>query len=151
VVEPTAVVEVVRPSSENTYEARVRSLFATTWPGAGLIPLDTLVGRDRVFPEPVSHGPTMSVTWIQRDPVLASIGRYMVLSATAEDGLVAGDHVALLRQRGRDARGAAMTDEVMAVVQVLKVTAQGASAIVIQQRDVGIEVGMRAVLTAKMR
>jgi hypothetical protein len=75
----------------------------------------------------------------------------MVLSATAEDGLVAGDHVALLRQRGRDARGAAMTDEVMAVVQVLKVTAQGASAIVIQQRDVGIEVGMRAVLTAKMR
>ncbi len=151
VVEPTTVVEVVRPSSENTYEARVRSLFATTWPGAGLIPLDTLVGRDRVFPEPVSHGPTMSVTWIQRDPVLASIGRYMVLSATAEDGLVAGDHVALLRQRGRDARGAAMTDEVMAVVQVLKVTAQGASAIVIQQRDVGIEVGMRAVLTATMR
>jgi hypothetical protein len=44
-----------------------------------------------------------------------------------------------------------MTDEVMAVVQVLKVTAQGASAIVIQQRDVGIEVGMRAVLTATMR
>lgn len=150
VVEPTAVVEVVRPSSENTYEARVRSLFATALPGAGLIPLDTLVSRDRVFPEPVANGVTMSVTWIQRDPVLASIGRYVVLSATAKDGLVAGDQVALLRQRGRDARGAAMTDEVIAVVQVLKVTAQGASAIVIQQRDVGIVVGMRAVLTAKM-
>jgi LysM repeat protein len=150
VVEPTAIVEIIGSASETTYEARVRSLFANARPGDGLIPLDTLVGRDGVFPQGVADGPVMRVTWIQRDPVLASLGRYLVLSGTAKDGLVAGDQVTLYRDRGKDPRGNVLADEVIAVVQVLKVTAEGASAIVIRQRDVGIQVGMRAMLTAKM-
>jgi hypothetical protein len=81
---------------------------------------------------------------------LPSVGRYLVLSATAADGLVAGDQVTLLRDRGVDARGERLSSEVIAVVQVLKVTDRGTSAIVVLQRDVGIAVGMRGVLTAKM-
>ncbi len=152
VVEPSGVVEIIAPASEGgrTYEARVRTLFGQALPGAGIIPLDTLISREGTFPAAVADGPAMRVTWIQSNPVLPSIGRYLMLSATAADGLVAGDQVTLMRDRGVDAHGSRLSEEVIAVVQVLKVTAQGTSAIVVRQRDVGIEVGMRGVLTAKM-
>ncbi len=152
VVEPTGVVEVVGPAtpSGRTVEVRVRALFGSAYPGAQVLPLDTLTLRDRVFPEPVTGGRSMRVTWVQRAPVLPSVGRYITLDATAADGIVTGDQVILARDRGRDAVGEALAEDLIAVAQILKVTPEGVSAIVVSQREVGIAVGMRAYVIAKM-
>jgi hypothetical protein len=149
---PTAVVEIVGSATQSggTLEARVRSLFSNAGSQGRLIPLDTLVPRDGVFPAPVADGAGFRVTWIQEAPLLPSLGRYLALDATARDGLVAGDQLALMRARGSDLGGERLDDELVAVVQVLRVTEQGTTGIIVGQRSVGIEVGMRVRLVAKM-
>jgi len=152
VVEPSGVVEVVGPAtpSGRTVEVRVRALFSSAYPGAFVLPLDTLTTRPRVFPAPVTGGRSMQVTWVQDSPVLPSVGRYITLDATAADGVLTGDQVVLVRDRGRDVRGEPLAEDLIAVAQILKVTPEGVSAIVVSQREVGIAVGMRAYVIAKM-
>jgi plasmid maintenance system antidote protein VapI len=64
--------------------------------------------------------------------------------------VVTGDQVVLVRDRGRDVRGEPLAEDLIAVAQILKVTPEGVSAIVVSQREVGIAVGMRAYVIAKM-
>ncbi len=152
VVEPRGVVEVVGPAtpSGRTVEVRVRTLFASAYPGALVLPLDTLATRDRVFPTPVTGGQSMRVTWVQQAPELPSLQQYITLDATAADGVVTGDQVVLARARGRDVHGEPLPEDLIAVAQILKVTPDGVSAIVVSQREAGISVGMRAYVIAKM-
>lgn len=143
VLEPTAVVEVDRVEAGEV-AAHVAGLFGATRPGMWILPLDTVAPRPGVFPAAVTDGAAMRVTWIQTAPVLPSIGRYLTLSGTAADGLVTGDLVALYRPGG-------VLEEVIAIAQVQRVTAQGASAILVAQHDAGIAVGGSARVIARMR
>jgi hypothetical protein len=144
VLEPTAVVEVDRVGEAGEVAAHIAGLFGATRPGMWIVPLDTLTPRPGVFPADVADGATMRVTWIQMQPVLPSIGRYLTLSGNAADGLVTGDLVALYRPGG-------VLEEVIGVAQVQRVTAQGASALIIGQHDAGIAVGGTARVIARMR
>jgi hypothetical protein len=82
--------------------------------------------------------------------VLATNGQYLILAAGGKEGLMPGDQLSLRRDRGVDASGLRRAEQEVGVVQVTRVTPWGASAIVIEQKDAGIQRGMAAKVTAKM-
>ena len=152
VVEPVGTVRVEDPGATNGGEvlARVDLLFGGAFVGDGLIPLDTLVGRTGVFPRAVDPVLSTNILWVQDKPELPSIGRYIVFSAAALDGVVTGDQITLVRERGKDGNGQQLSDDVLAVAQILRVTDRGSSAIILRTFNSGTNVGTLGRLTAKM-
>ena len=152
VIEPIGTVEVVEDAASEggLVLARIDLMFREIRVGARLMPLDTLVARDGVFPRRVEPSVRTQALWIHYDPELPSLGRYMILAANASDGLVTGDQVTLVGPEGRDAQGNATMGQPIAVVQILRVTEYGSSGIVIRQGAPGIERGMYGWLTARM-
>ena len=153
VVEPVGTIEVVETGSAagGLVLARVDQMFREIRVGSRLMRLDTLVARDGVFPQAVAE-PTLQarMLWVHYDPELPSLGRYVIMSTRASDGIVTGDQITLVGPDAVDASGARSRGSAIAVVQVLRVTEFGSSAIVIRQGAPGIVNGMYGWLTAKM-
>ena len=80
------------------------------------------------------------------NPLLPAGGHELVFSATQANGLVTGDQLTL-RRAGTIAGS---PDEELGVAQVTRVTPWGVSAILLEGRDAGIAVGVRATVSAKM-
>jgi LysM repeat protein len=152
VMVPTAVIEVVGTGAADGSAVRARAtrLLDPTFEGYALVPIDTLALPSNVFPAAVPDGKAARVLWMASAPELPSIGQYLVLDLTARDGVVTGDQVTLFRSRAATPAGAPLPDERIGVAQVLRVTPQGASAIVIGQRQLGIQLGMPGRVTARM-
>jgi hypothetical protein len=152
VIEPIGTVEVVEESVADggLVLARIDQMFREIRVGARLMPLDTLVARDGVFPRRVEPSLRTQILWIHYDPELPSLSRYLILSARASDGIVTGDQVTLVGPSVRDAQGTETMGPAIAVVQILRVTEYGSSGIVIRQGAPGIINGMFGWLTARM-
>jgi hypothetical protein len=153
VVEPVGTVKVIDPALRDggAVLASVDAMFSTMYLGDRLMPLDTLVAREGVFPVAVQPDLTGKVLWMQNAPLLPSIGQYLIFNAAALDGVVTGDQMTLVRERGKSPKGDQLPDEVLAVAQMLRVTQFGSSAIIIWVNDAGIEPGTLGRLTAKMQ
>ena len=152
IVEPLGTVQVEEPATEGGLAlAHVHDLFQMVHIGDGLIPLDTLVPREGVFPVAVSPVVTGHVIWVQSQPLLPTIGDYVVFDSNALDGVVTGDQMTLVRDGGVDAKGEKRADDVLGVAQVLRVTPFGSSAIIIRVWDSGVSTGTAGRLTAKMQ
>ncbi|HKS05401.1 MAG TPA: LysM peptidoglycan-binding domain-containing protein [Gemmatimonadaceae bacterium] len=155
IVEPLGTVRVADAGSESggNVVAAIDEMFGAIHVGDRLMPLDTLVGREGVFPQPVPSPTwlTVSVVWIQDRPQLPAIGRYIILNAAAMDGVVTGDQVTLVRERGKDESGAQLADEVLGVAHILRVTERGSSAIIVRTSNAGTAVGTLGRLTGKMQ
>ncbi|MGH7654292.1 MAG: LysM peptidoglycan-binding domain-containing protein [Gemmatimonadaceae bacterium] len=150
VLVPTGVVKLIAPGANGRSRAQLVQKFEDVFEGQALMPLDTLRQAPGVFPKRVEFGLATKVSWLNYNPVLPGAGSYLVLSATAKDGLVPGDQVTLLRDRGTDEYGADLPPEAVAVAQVTRVTPYGSGAIVLQLLQAGVAQGMRARVTAKM-
>jgi LysM repeat protein len=150
VVIPTGIVRVASARAGGDAEAEVMQKFEDVFVGQHVTELDTLQMPRNVFPARMEFGLATRVSWLYGDPVLATTGQYMILAAGGKDGLMPGDQLSLRRDRGVDETGARRPDQEVGVVQVTRVTPWGASAIVIEQKDAGIERGMAARVTAKM-
>jgi hypothetical protein len=152
VVEPIGTVEVVDAgvAEGGLVLARIDQMFREIRVGARLMPLDTLVARDGVFPRAVEPTLQTRVIWIHYDPELPSLGRYLIFSANAGDGLVTGDQVTLVGPDVVGAGGNVTRGQAIGVVQILRVTEYGSSGIVIRQGAPGIVNGMYGWLTARM-
>ncbi|MBM3908448.1 MAG: LysM peptidoglycan-binding domain-containing protein [Gemmatimonadetes bacterium] len=124
--------------------------FRSVGEGQGIIPLDTLFPAVGKHPAPVEWGASTKLAWIQGTPVIAQIGSYVVLSSSLRDGLVPGDQVTLMAPLGAGEAGGQPTSTVAGVLQILRVTAFGASAIVLDRTAAEISVGMSGRVTAKM-
>ena len=74
-------------------------------------------------------------------PIIAQLGGYVILSSTAKDGFVTGDQVTLLASLGEGAHGEVRAPEAAAVVQVLRVTPFGVSAIILRRSQGELAVG----------
>jgi hypothetical protein len=125
-------------------------MFHSVRVGDGLIPLDTLVQREGVFPAASEPYLTATILWVQYGPLLPSIGAYVIFNAAALDGVVTGDQITIVRPRGYDVNGDKLPDEALAVAQILKVTERGSSAVIIRTMNAGTAVGAIGRLTAKM-
>ncbi|MEK7240918.1 MAG: LysM peptidoglycan-binding domain-containing protein [Gemmatimonadota bacterium] len=150
VVIPTAVIQLANDGGEGDARAVIVDRYAEVLEGQGVIPMDTLPPRPDEFPARVEFGMATRVSWIIDRPVIAQMGSYLILASSAKDGFVPGDQVTLLAALGAGANGATRTPEDAAVLQVLRVTPYGVSAIILRRSPADITVGMPGRITAKM-
>ncbi|MFI5232282.1 MAG: LysM peptidoglycan-binding domain-containing protein [Gemmatimonadales bacterium] len=150
VLVPTGIMKLIAPDANGRSRAQLVSKFEDVFEGQRLVPLDSLHQTPGVFPKRVEFGLATKVSWLAYNPILPGSGAYMVLSATSKDGLVPGDQVTLLRDRGADAYGADLPPEEVAVAQVTRVTPYGSGAIILRVLQAGVAPGTRARVTAKM-
>jgi LysM repeat protein len=150
VLVPTGVIKLMSPGLNGRTRGQLVKKFEDVFQGQGVAALDTLVIPEGVLPTRIEFGLATRVTWINYDPVLPGSGTYIILGAGSNDGLTPGDQVTLMRNRGEDSKGVALPDEEVAVAQITRVTPQGAAATILRTLQVGVTLGMKARVTAKM-
>lgn len=154
VVIPTGVLEIVRLAGAGTaIEARVVKSFGRILPEDRLLPHDTTAAVTYARPMPVvaGDGRESQVRWIADEPELPSLQHYVLLPVGAGYNVHLGDEYVLYeppRSLGED-RPTSQDIEV-ARVQVVRVTPQGSTAMVIGQERPSIRPGVRARLAARV-
>jgi LysM repeat protein len=150
VLVPTGVIKLMSPGTNGRSRAQLTKKFEDVFEGQHVMPIDTIHQVNGAIPLRVEFGLATRVSWLNYNPVLPGSGSYLILTATAKDGISPGDQVTLLRSRGDDSKGVALPDEEVAVAQVTRVTPYGAAAIVLRTLQAGVAQGMKARVTAKM-
>ena len=141
---------------------RIESLFPNQRPVArilkqfGEIMLDQrlTVAPDISAPSgtlsPVVGGARGKVVYVHNEPVLPSIGHYVIISASSRNGVEVGDEVTFIDNstgRGDESPAPPTT---AAVAQIVRVTPFAATALIIRQVQPTIRDGMPVRLTGKM-
>lgn len=150
VIVPTGIIRLNGTATAGRVEAVLLTKFEDVYAGQGLMALDTLVENPGVFPTRVEFGARTRLSWIYQDPVLPSIGHFLIFAAAGSEGLVPGDQITVQREMGVDSKGVPLPPEDIAVAQVTRVTPQGTSAVIIGIIDGGLLTGQAARVTAKM-
>lgn len=152
VMQPTGVVEIVAAGTGKAARARVVSVFATLRAGDLLLPLDAEVKALTVRPEPVANGPLFEVAYVAGGVVLPTVQNYIVIALPRGTSSRVGDQFALIAEgvslspTGKDVA----PENQVARASVVKVTADGATAIIIGHDQPAVRVGMKARLVARM-
>jgi len=96
---------------------------------------------------PVAAGPRGTVVYVHEEPVLPSIGHYVVISPNARSGIKIGDEVTFIDSlTGRDSDVEA-PPVVAAIGQVVRVTPYAATVIIVRQVQPTIREGMPVRVT----
>ena len=99
---------------------------------------------------PVIGGTRGRVVYVHDEPVLPSIGHYVIISPSAKNGVQVGDEVTFIdNSTGREDESPA-PPVTAAVAQVVRVTPFAATAIIIRQVQPTVRDGMPVRLTGKM-
>jgi len=155
VLTPTGLVEVERPGEGEATVARIVQQFGDMLLGQAVAPLERLSMSLDARPAPLADGTECTVVSVPSGVVLPTLGYYVILSATAADGVKVGDQFTLYEHR-RKAPSLEGVDPVMlpeepiALAQAVKVTELGTTAIVVSQRHPVIHAGVNARMTARM-
>jgi hypothetical protein len=150
VIIPTGIVEVERTGDGEATTVRIVRQFDEIKIDQFLVPMDTLhmpVGGELA---PIELGVTARIEWMRNDPILASIQQYVVLNATARDGIRLGDRFTFLRGRVKLNGDVTLPEEEIAIGQVIRVTDRAVTAIVLSQTHPAIREGTLARLTGRM-
>ena len=91
-----------------------------------------------------------SVLWIKSEPALPSLQSYLVVAGGSGAGMRMGDQITLYRPRGVTADGIVLPESEIAIAQIVRVTPQASTALVINQTYTAIQPGTAARVTAKM-
>jgi hypothetical protein len=149
---PTGVVEVVQaPRQGAPAVARVVRAFSELSASDRLIPLDTSGTGSTTRPRRVIDGPSTKISWIHGNPLLPSIGHYIVLEVTNKNGVRPGDEYQVYRPRPKASESQVNDPPVpIGKLQIVKTTAFGSTAVVIGQQQPVIEEGMPARVIARI-
>ena len=147
---PTGIIEVERAENGDATTVRVVEQYAAIDVGNGVIPIEKFSMTPEARPAPLDLGPETKVVYIEEYPVLPTIGRYLVMSATAKDGVKIGDQFTLYRPRVHLDNNVVLPEEKIALVQVTRVTDMGVAGMIVDQRQPAIHEGASARLTARM-
>jgi len=153
IVIPTGVVEVTSPARGGmAATAKVVRSYAGVNATDRLIPIDTAGVGTTVRPERVMDGPSTKIRWIYGEPVLPSVGSFVVLETSARNGVRMGDEftIYLPRKRAEDDRAADDPEILISKMQVVRSTPYGVTAVIVGQEQPAIKEGMNARITAKM-
>ena len=130
------VARIIRQFGEVRLDQRVIPAPDFTMPGGSL--------------SPVIGGPRGKVLYVHNEPVLPSIGHYVIISPSSKNGLSLGDEVTFIdNSTGREDKSPA-PPVVAAVGQVVRVTSYSATALITRQEQPTIRDGMLVHLTGKM-
>jgi LysM repeat protein len=155
VMHPTGILEVERAAESEATTVRIVQQFAYVEVGQRVIPLERFTMPTEARPESVEGGLESVVTSVPADVVLPTVGYYVILSATAREGVDVGDVFMLYRPRTSTAVAggttATLPEEPIALAQVVKVTERGTTAMIVDQRHPAVKPGVHARLTAKIK
>src|SRR5690348_3214522 len=144
---PTGIVTIERAQPGQAAEARIVARFAPMQIGDQLVTMES-VPANLPRPTPVAGGAITRVLWISSEPVLPSLQSYVVVGAAS--GMRMGDQITFFRERRTTDTGVVLPESNIGVAQIVRVTPQGASALVIDQSYGAIAEGTAARVTAKM-
>jgi hypothetical protein len=153
IIIPTGVVEVTSPARGGmAATAKVVRSYAGVNATDRLIPIDTSGAGSTVRPTRVADGPTAKIEWIYGQPVLPSVGAFVVLATSARQGVRMGDEftVFMPRRKADDDRAPDDPEILISKLQVVRSTPYGVTAVVLGQEQPAIKEGMQARVTAKM-
>lgn len=150
VVIPTGVVKVTEVAANGRARGTVVAKFEDIFPGHHVMQVETLDIAPGTYPTRVEYGLATKVAYMYGEPVLPPVGHQIIFAAKASDGLVPGDQLTLSVPGGKAADGTQLPPQDIAIAQVTRVTAWGASAIIISQTDGGVATGVAARVTGKM-
>ena len=99
---------------------------------------------------PVVGGVRGKVVYVHEDPVLPSIGHYVIISQNTKNGVQVGDEITFIdNSTGRDDENPA-PPVIAAVARIVRVTPYAATAIITRQSQPTLRDGMPARLTGKL-
>ena len=147
VMVPTGILVVERAQSGQAVEARIVARFEPVEIGDQLVTMEAAPAN---LPRPaaVGGGAQTRVLWIESEPVLASLQSYVVVGAAA--GLRVGDQITFYRERRTTPTGVVLPESEIGVAQIVRVTPQASTALIIDQTYGAIAEGTAARVTAKM-
>ena len=149
VATPTGVLEVIKADAGRPVIARVVRQSGRIEEGQPLMAFMGGAVSNAATASPVARSagaPETHVIWVEGDALLPTLQSFVLLAATERDGVKPGDEFALVKRSGV---GADSRELQIAIVRVVRVSAQGTTAIVVKQSDASIAVGSEARLIAK--
>lgn len=151
-VQPSGVIELVAIGTGRASRARVVAMYANMKRGDAILALETIVAPETVRPSDVTNGPVYEVAYVAGGVVLPTLQNYIVIALPQGASSKVGDQYSLFTA------GAALTESgkdvapafAVAQASVVRVTPQGATAIIVGHDQPAVRVGMKAQLVSRM-
>jgi len=152
IVRPAGSIEIVALGTGRAARARVTELYANMQRGDLLLPLEPLVAPSTVRPQGVVNGPVYDVAYVEGGVVLPTVQNFIVIALPKGATAKVGDQFTLFAKSAplTDGEGDVPPPNDVADVSVVRVTADGATAVVVGHRQPAIQVGMQARLVGRM-
>jgi LysM repeat protein len=152
VIIPTGIIEVTRAARSGTAAAaKVVRAFNELSATDRLIPLDTAGVSTTVRPQRVANGPSTVIKWVYGEPVLPSVGAFVVLNVSSRQGVRMGDEFTIYLPPPKPDEGQLQDPEILiGKVQVVRATPYGVTAVIKGQEQPAIKEGMAARVSARM-
>jgi LysM repeat protein len=149
VVIPTGILQIEDVSPGQRPVARILKQFAEIMLDQRVTVVPDLTAPTGTL-SPVAGGPRGTVVYVHNEPVLPSIGHYVIVSPSSKDGVQVGDEITFIDNSTGRADDASAPPTTAGVAQVVRVTPYAATAIIIRQIQPTIRDGMPVRLTGKL-
>ena len=146
---PTGIITVERAQPGQAVEARIMARFEPMMIGDQLVTMDA-VPANLPRPTPQANGMRTSALWLKGEPVLPSLQSYVIVGGGTASGMRIGDQITFYREPRTGADGIVLPGTDSAVAQIVRVTAQASTALIIDQMFAGPSEGAAARVSAKM-
>lgn len=151
---PTAIITIVSVDATDAVMARISSEFAGVIIGQKIIPLEKFAMNPDARPAPLLLGTEGKIIDLPRQVTVASKQDYVLLNVGLKDGVKMGDLFTVYKPQNtlqlEGGKSVTIPDDKIGVLQVVKVTEYGATALVVDIRYPAIIVGANVRLTARM-
>jgi hypothetical protein len=149
VVVPTGIVRVVNITPNQRTVGRIVKQFGEVRLDQGLLPAPDIPAPSGTL-SPVVGGARGEVIYIHEEPVLPSIGHYVLISTTAKDGIQVGDEITFVDNSTGRADEMPAPPVIAAMGQIVRVTPYAATVILVRQAQPTLRDGMPARLTGRI-
>ena len=148
VIKPTGILRVESLPAGQRPVLRIVKQFDAIWLDQPLIAAPDISAPTGVI-APVEGGSRGKVIFVPDEPVLPSIGHYVIISQNASSGVAVGDEITFIdNSTGREDENPA-PPVIAAVAQVVRVTPYATTVIIVRQNQPTLRDGMPARLTGK--
>ena len=154
VMMPTGIITIESVQGTDAVLARITAFFGGILIHQRVIPLEHFAMNPDARPAPLLLGTEGKVVYIPSNQAVASKQDYIIMDVGLKDGVKLGDLFTIYKPRMKlalaDAPAVEIPEGQIGVVQVVKVTELGATALVVDVRNPAIVLGASARLTARM-
>ena len=149
VVVPTGIVRVEDLPQGRRPIVRITKQYGEIMLGQHLVVAPDITFRGGNL-SPVVGGPGGRIVYVHNEPVLPTIGYYILISPNSKSGIQVGDEVTLIDNTAGPMEDTHAPPVVAGVAQVVRVTPYATTAIIVRQIQPTIRDGMPVRLTGKM-